>query len=190
MRRVATALAVGSLVLGMAACGGDDKATIKTKDGEVKIEGGEDGNGSFTFKDADGNEGSFGASSELPKDFPKSDVPLPKGEVTASLFGSEKGKKSWTITMDVGGKLSSVADDYTSKLEDAGFTVDEGFGGSGDGSDFTSFTAKGDTYDVHVIGSTDNKTKKSSLVVTVGPHDKSLDESSDSSSDGSSDSNG
>lgn len=175
MRRLATALAVGSVVLGLAACGGGDgKTTIKTKEGELKVDTGKN-NGSFSVKDKNGNETSFGASAELPKDFPKSDVPLPKGTITGSIFGSQGGKKTWTVTIDASGKISDVADSYGSKLEDAGYTVEQGFGSTSAGTDFASFVARGDKWDVNVAGSTDTKTKKAQLVVTVLPHDKSAD---------------
>jgi hypothetical protein len=173
MRRTMAFAAVGvAMALGLAACGGGkstaEKLVDKASDGKVKV----DHNG-VTFKDDNGNSASIGAGSELPKDFPKDAVPLPKGKVTGSISGTTDGKSSWTVTVEPSDSVSDATDAYRSALESAGYKINNSFNaGSGD-SAVISFMAVGTTYDVNVAGAADKTTN--GIVVTVAPHDPSND---------------
>lgn len=173
MRRTTAFAAVGlAMLLGLAACGGGkttaEKLVDKASNGKVKV----DDNG-VTVNDGKGNSATFGASTELPKDFPTNDVPLPKGKITGSISGTNDGKSGWTLTIETSGSMQDTVDSYRSALESAGYKIENSFNaGSGDNA-VSSFTAVGTKYDVNAAGGADTKTN--GIVVTVSTHDASND---------------
>ncbi len=173
MRRTTAFAAVGvALALGLAACGGGkstaEKLVDKATNGKVKV----NDNG-VTVNYGNGNSASFGASTALPKDFPTSDVPLPKGKVTGAISTTDNGKGAWTVTIEPSGSVSDALSSYRSALESAGYTIQGSFNaGSGDSS-VSTLSAVGTKYDVNVGGTTGNSTN--GIVVTVTPHDPSND---------------
>ncbi len=135
MKRIATLLVAAALaVTTLAACGGGDKKTVKIPGGgSVSVDrDGKDGTVSFT--DDEGNKSSFGASTEVPDDFPK-DVPLPDdAKLTGSIFGETDGQQGWTLTFESTEDVAAFAKAYRATLEDAGFKVDSfSVMGSGEG---------------------------------------------------------
>ena len=166
----------------LAACGGGSdavsKAIDKATNGKVKV----DKNGNqITIKDKNGS-GTFsaGGGTELPKGFPKGDVPLPKNaSLQAAISGDQNGKQYFALTYVVGKSddLGTVADDYKSALEDAGFTADESMDFGGKSGGFSAFTAKGTDWDVSVFssGSSSGKGDQGGLQIQVTTHDASSD---------------
>lgn len=184
-RATAAAALLVALMIGAAACGGGKSATQKAVDkatnGKVKV----NDNGGITVK---GNGGDLNlGGSQLPTDFPKSDVPVPSGgTLVASAYNTQDGKKSWILTYTVkGGDAASVVSDYQSALTGAGYHVNGSSSGGAGGSSFQTFTAVGTKYDVSVMGGSGAGTgSDAGFVVTVQTHDTSNDTtpSSDSSS--------
>ncbi len=185
-RRAGAATAVVLFGLGvLAACGGGSDAVKtaidKATNGKVKI----DKNGNqITIRDKNGN-GTFsvGGGTELPKDFPKGDVPLPKGAKLAAAISSEQNGKQYfvlTYAVENTGDLSKVADNYKSALQDAGFKVEGSMNLGGNGGGFSAFTAKGSSWDVSVFssGGGGSKGQQGGLQVSVTTHDSSSDSSS------------
>ncbi len=170
MKRSATLLIAAALALTtIAACGGGDKKTVKVPGGgSVTVDkGGNDGQ--VTFTDDKGNRSSFGASQEVPDDFPKA-VPLPDdAKLTGSIFGESDGKSGWTLTYESSKDVADFAKAYRSSLEDAGFKVDSfSVMGSGADSAVMAGASNGD-WQVSVMGS--NTEGKGSLVLSVAPAD-------------------
>ena len=173
MRRTTAAAALGlALAIGVAACGGGksvtEKAVEKASGGKVKV----NDNG-ITVK-GNGGEANLGGS-QLPTDFPKGDVPVPKdATLVASSFNTQDGKKSWFLTYTVKSDASSVLNSYQSALTSAGFRIDNASSGGASGGSYQMFTAVGTTYDVNVAGGA-STSSDAGFVVTVQPHDTSND---------------
>lgn len=186
VKRAGTATAVVLLgVTTLAACGGGSDAVKtaidKATNGKVKV----DKNGNqITIKDKNGGGSmSFGGGTDLPKDFPKGDVPLPKNaKLQAAISGDQNGKQYFALTyvVDNNGDLAKVADDYKSALEDAGFKAEGSMDVGGKGGGFSAFTAKGTDWDVSVFssGGGGSKGQQGGLQVSVTTHDSSTDSSS------------
>ncbi|HEY7135318.1 MAG TPA: hypothetical protein VIB48_09645 [Acidimicrobiia bacterium] len=174
MRRAGIAAAVAvALTFAGAACGGGkgaaEKAVEKATNGKVKA----NDNGGVTVN-ANGNQVNLGGS-QLPSDFPKSDVPTPSGAtLVASASNTENGKKVWLLTYTVKGDTASVVSDYQKALTDAGYRVDNSTSAGGSGASYQAFTAVGTTYDVNVAGGAATG-QDAGFVVTVQPHDTSND---------------
>lgn len=177
MRKFAIALLVGACVLGVAACGGgggSDKVGVSDDGKKITIGDGKSG-GSVTVGGA-----------ELPDGFPESDVPLPsddKDDIIAGGAVTAGGDKTWTVTYKVG---KNGAKDYKAKLEDARFTSESSYSGSGGDAAYAAYSLSSSKYKVNVISSTDTSGKdknQAGLVITVSPnHDEPTTTTEDSSS--------
>ncbi len=174
MRRLTAAAAVGlALTMGVAACGGGksiaEKAVDKATGGKVKVKD----NGDVSIK-ANGNELNIGGT-QLPADFPKSDVPVPSGAtLIASSFNTQDGKKSWFLTYSVKGDTAPVVSSYQSALTNAGYQINDATSGGASGASYQAFTAVGSKYDVNVGGGSATGSD-AGFLVTVQPHDTSND---------------
>src|SRR5690242_2425098 len=141
MRRAGIAAAVAvALTIAGAACGSGkstaQKAVEKATNGKVKA----NDNGGITVNE-NGNQVNIGGS-QLPSDFPKSDVPTPSGgTLIASTSNTQDGKKVWLLTYTVKGDTASVMNDYKSALTSAGYRVDNSTSGGGSGASYQAFTA-------------------------------------------------
>lgn len=186
VKRAGTATAVGLLaVTTLAACGGGGSDAVsnaidKATNGKVKV----DKNGNqITIKDKNGSgSATFGGGTELPKGFPKSDVPLPKGgELQAAISPvNRNGKQAFSLSYAFGSSddLEQAADDYKSALEDAGFTIKDGSKFTGSSGSFSAFQATGTDWDVLVVGGGGNSSGSGDagvLNATVTTHDSSTD---------------
>jgi hypothetical protein len=175
-RAVATTFAAFVTLALAAGCSSDDAAeTIveRASDGKVQID--DDGK-KITVKGEDG-EGtiSFGEETELPDDFPEDDVPLPDGgSVRAAISGEQSGKQTFSLTYAIDGDdVSSAADDYRSKLENAGFEIERSTQvGSGDAG-FNSFQAVGTDWDVYVFSAGGTGGDQGAFSIQVSTHDDS-----------------
>ena len=184
VKRAGTATVVGLLaVTALGACGGGGSDAVsnaidKATNGKVKV----DKNGNqITIKDKNGS-GTFsaGGGTELPKGFPKSDVPRPdNATLQAAISGDRSGKQYFALTyaVDKSDDLAKVADDYKSALDDAGFTVKDSMSFGGAGGGFSAFTAKGTDWDVSVFsgGGGGSKGQQGGLQIQVTTHDSSTD---------------
>lgn len=183
MRRVATAVLMGTLAVGLGACGGgssgkDAAKKILEKNG-VKVKN--DGN-TFSVSGNDGKSSiDVGAGTKLPSDFPSA-VPVPSSKVVSAVTTSNaKGAKVYSVTFQVGGDSATAANDYKSSLRDKGFTIDEGIDLGGNNGGFAAYTARSSDWDVSVVAASGSQ-NKGGLVVTVQPHDSSTDSTSTTSS--------
>jgi hypothetical protein len=184
MKRTVTIMIAGlAAVFALGACGAATDAVSDGAKGAIESATGckADGNGDETKVECKGkNGGSFSVGTgELPDGFPKSDVPLPDGEIVSSLSTEADGKPAYNVTVKVDGSVSKAADAYKSELVDKGFTVDEdgSFSLGGDGG-LTAFQAKGTDWDVNVIGAGGTTKDSNGLVITVTEHDSSTDTTS------------
>jgi hypothetical protein len=165
MRRIVVLAALGMAgVLGLAACGGGSSKTVSTPGGDVKVS--KDGD-KVTVEGKDG-KGSFsaGTGTDLPSGFPKSDVPLPDGDLVGAVQSKQGDKQVFVLTYKLKDAKGSL-DDYKSALEDKGFKVDSSVStGAGGG-----FRATGTDWDVTAYGS--NAGSDNGVVVSVSTHDAS-----------------
>ncbi len=156
MRKFATALFVGALVVGVAACGGGGSDKIGVSKNGKKITIGDGKNGNITI-----------GGGSLPDGFPKSDVPLPSNstsDIVSSGSVTASGNDTWTIAYKA---TKDGAKAYKSKLEDAGFKADSSYSsGSGSSGSSSYYSLSDGKYDVNVIGATDTK-GQATLVITV-----------------------
>lgn len=179
MRRVTMTLAAGLVaLLGLAACGGGSDSAknaakkILEKNG-VKVKN--NGNG-VEFSDKNGKSTlSAGGNAQLPTDFPKDDVPLPKGDVVLAASSTSNGKQSFTVTIGTGSDTNTAGDDYQQALKDAGYKIDSRLSLGGNSSGFSAYSATGSKWDVNVIAANDVGNHKGGLLITVTPHDTSND---------------
>lgn len=168
MKRIVTlVLAVVLGVTVLAACGGDDKKTVKVPGGGSVTVDDNGKDGSFTVTDDEGNKSSFGTSTEIPDDFPK-DVPLPDdAKLTGSIYGETEGKQGWTLTFESSKDVAGFTKAYRATLEDAGFNVDTfSVMGSGDGGTAIA-GASNANWQVSIVGS--SQEGKGNLVISVTP---------------------
>ncbi len=185
MKRTVTIMIAGlTAVFALGACGAATDAVSDGAKGAIESATGckAEGNGDETKVECEGKDGSGSFSvgtGDLPDGFPKSDVPLPEGEIVSSLSTDVDGKPAYNVTVKVDGSVSKAAEDYKSELEDKGFTLDEdssfSLGGSGG---LTAFQAKGTDWDVNVIGAGGTTKDSNALVITVTEHDSTTDTTS------------
>ena len=116
-------------VFALGACGAANDAVSDGAKGAIESATGckADGDGNDATVECKNDKGSFsaGTGSDLPDGFPKSDVPLPDGEIVSSISTEVDGKPAYNVTVKVDGTVSDAADEYRSELEDKGFTVDD-----------------------------------------------------------------
>lgn len=184
MKRTLTIMIAGvTAVFALGACGAATDAVGDGAKGAIESATGckADGNGDDATVECKNDKGSFsaGTGSDLPDGFPKSDVPLPDGEIVSSISTEVDGKPAYNVTVKVDGSVDDAAEDYKSDLEDKGFTLDEDstFSLGGDGG-LTAFQAKGTDWDVNVIGAGGSTEDSNGLVVTVTEHDSTTDTTS------------
>ena len=103
----------------------------------------EDGGGGVSATDEEGNEIGIGTKADVPDGFP-SEVPLPDGDLTASLSSGDE----YTLTYQVAeSDPAAVLSAYQAALTGAGFSVDS----TADVGLVGSFTATGNGYEVNVV---------------------------------------
>ncbi len=105
----------------------DDDGTFVATDENGEVFSGEaDDNGGFTVEGSDG-EAVFATSEGIPEQWP-SDVPEPEGlsDVTGTYF-AQGAELSIVVTGTSTGDVREVFDQYTDRLEDAGFDEESTF---------------------------------------------------------------
>ncbi len=184
MKRTVTIMIAGLVaVFALGACGAATDAVGDGAKGAIERATGckANGSGDETKVECEGKDGkgSFSVGTgELPDGFPKSDVPLPDGEIVSSLSTGVDGKTAYSVTIKVDGSVSEAAKAYQSDLTDDGFTLDEdGSFSLGGGGGLTAFQATGTDWDVNVVGAGSGK-GENALVVTVTEHDSTTDTTS------------
>jgi hypothetical protein len=176
MRKFATVILTGLIVIGVAACGGGGSSkTIKTPNGNVTV----DSNGGKIKINGKGGSVSIGGGG-IPDGFPKSDVPLPDistKDIVTSSSSTVNGKQIWSLTYKAGG--TSAAKDYINKLKDAGYTE----GNSTSSGGYSSAELSKGKYTVNVIGTSGSAggTSGNTLTVAVRPSEASDTTTSDTS---------
>jgi hypothetical protein len=186
MKRTVTIMIAGLVaVFALGACGAATDAVGDGAKGAIESATGckANGDGDDAKVECKTDKGSFsaGAGTELPDGFPKSDVPLPEGEIVSSISTDVDGKAAYNVTVKVDGSVGKAADDYQSELEDKGFTVD-GDSSFSIGGGIVGFQAESSDWDVNVVGAGGTSGADSNgLVVTVTEHDSSSDTTDTSS---------
>jgi hypothetical protein len=113
---------------------------------------------------------SVGNASQLPKDFPVSEVPLPARKLIAVLTGSEPPNKLFNLTFRSGGDGRTAANEYRDQLDKAGFKIANFSSTSGSDGGFTQFDASNKNWDLVVVGGRADLGDKDSFSVQVTTH--------------------
>lgn len=140
------------------------KKTIEDRTG-IKVENGKNGE-TFSITNQKTGESVQLGEAQIPANFPK-DFPLYPGATPAgSAVGSEKttGKGFWLLLQSTD-SLSKVTTFYTDQLEAKGWTIEE----TNTMTDGSTYSVKKDKLIGTVIISTDKKTAKTTILITLEP---------------------
>lgn len=121
-----------------------EKATgceVDSKDAQASIEC-KDGKGSF----------SVAGSAEIPDSFPAAAVPLPDGKLISAVSTETNSVTGYNLSYTFTGSLDDAAKSYRDDLRAAGFTIDDSDSFSAGDGGIVGFSAKGDGWEVSVIG--------------------------------------
>ncbi len=113
----------------------------------------------------------FGKDAKIPPDFPK-DVPVPvAGALRSVVAEANPPNASFTLTYGLGGRDGiAVGDLYRTRLEKAGFTIQNYSSIGGTDSHITQFDAIGTKWDVAVVSGKANPRDRATLSVQVHTH--------------------
>ncbi len=148
-----------------------EKATgcdVDSKDSQASIEC-KDGKGSF----------SVAGSAKVPDSFPSAEVPLPDGKLISVVSTETNSVTGYNLSYTFKGSLKNAAESYRGDLRAAGFTIDDSDSFSAGDGGITGYSAKGDGWEVTVIGGGgDSDGDSGVLSVTVVDNDDSSGSSS------------
>ncbi|WP_426169099.1 hypothetical protein [Sandarakinorhabdus sp. DWP1-3-1] len=116
-------LALLSLALGLAACGGDSDTTttVSTADGDVAVTTSRDGQSTVTVKGSDGSGITIDAgATSWPADAPAHAPPYPGGTITGAMKSVGKGTTGSQVIFETGDAPASVIAFYKQRAEKAG----------------------------------------------------------------------
>ena len=118
--KIIGAFAVAVLALGLAGCGGSE-----TTDDGGSVASGEVASGEVE------SDSSGSAREELPDGFPE-DVPLPDFTSAKPMPPPSGSTDTWSAVLVLGAGAETPVEDYAGQLTEAGYSVEDGLGGSKD----------------------------------------------------------
>ena len=160
-RAVRRALGVGAIVLvagcGLAACGGGSS--------------GPSFNQTITGEHGSRSSVKFGEDAKIPNNFPTG-VPLPvAGKLNAIVAETHPPNSSFTMTYQLGSRNGIVVgDQYRSKLQKAGFKIQNYSSIGGTDGGITQYDAVGKKWDVSVVSGKASPRDRATLSVQVRTH--------------------
>jgi len=165
MKKFLALLIISTLLISMVLIAGCAKktTTIKTEEGDVKIESEIDG-GKTTIETEEGKV-EIGTESEIPDDWP-SDMPVyPNAKIQGSWdFSGEAGAENISVVLISQDSIDQIKDYYKKELPANGWAVEDSGTFSSEGETFGGFTVtKGSR-----IGSVAFVTTDEGVAITVG----------------------